>query len=233
MRAIETLTVVFQTRFKPSAAWRVGRATLLAAVLAGVLFAAATAGARDFAENWATNLPPLKAEVKFIGGPGLMPVHRGFVTCGTNKFTFLLPEGYRLETADPQKITLASADLKCLITWRLLNPMPSESTELDPAHYRELLLSRHPGGKILETFSLSAVGRHGPAFDLRWSGAGGLARRERTLFVLSTAGVLEFSLVTSLDRFDAGRQDFDAVLVSFRASDGNGKLVVPVISNQL
>ena len=163
----------------------------------------------------------------------MMPVHRAFITCGTNKFTFLVPDGYRLETSDPQKIALASADLKCLITWRLRNSMPSEAAELDPAHYREVLLSRHPGGKILETFSLSAVGHRGPAFDMRWSGAGGLARQERVLFVPSTAGVLEFSLLSSLDRFNASRQDFDAVLVSFRASDATGKLVVPMISNQL
>ena len=210
-----------------------GRSTLLAPALLGAFLAGATASAVALEEYMATNVPPLKAEVKFIGGPGLMPVNRAFVSCGTNKFTFLMPEGYRLESSDPQKLTLASADLKCLITFRVRNPIPPEATELDPEYFRQLLLSRHPGGKILETFSLSAVGRRGPAFDMRWDGAGGLARQERSLFVLSTAGVLEFSLISSLDRIIAGRQDFDAVVVSFRASDDRGKLVVPVISNQL
>jgi hypothetical protein len=162
-----------------------------------------------------------------------MPVNRTYVTCGTNKFTFLMPAGFRLDTTDPQKLTLVSADLSRLLIWHILGPLPSEAAELDPAQYRELLLSRHPGAKILEEFSLGAVGRHGPAFDLRWGAAGGLERRERVLFIPAPAGVLEFSLVSSLEKFEAGRQEFDGLLVTFRASDANGKLVVPMISDKL
>ena len=207
--------------------------TLFAATVAGTLLLPQPAGAADAAENCATNPSALKAEVKFLGGPGLMPVNRGFVTAGTNKFTFLMPDGFRLETSDPQKLTLASPDLSCLITWRIVGPAPSEAPAPDHALYRELLLSRHPGSQILEQFTLGAAGRLGPAFDLRWGAAGGLVRRERVLFISSPAGVMEFSLVSSLEKFDAGRQRFDAWLVSFRASDEHGHLAVPVISDRL
>ena len=162
-----------------------------------------------------------------------MPVNRAFVTCGTNKFTFLMPDGFRLDISQPRKLTLVSADLSCLLTWRVLGPMPPEGTPLNHALYRNVLLSQHPGGKILEEFSLAALGRFGPAFDLRWGASGGLARRERIMFIESLAGVVEFSLVSSLEKFEAGKQEFDAWRLSFRASDANGKLVVPMMSNKL
>ena len=206
--------------------------SLFAVTILGSFLPARLAAATDTAGNWATNPPPLKVDVKFIGGPGLMPVNRAFVTCGTNKFTFLMPEGFRLDTSDRQKVTLISADYNCLLAWRVLGPMPAEGTAFDHALYRDVLLSRHPGGKILEEFSLGALGRYGPAFDLRWGAKGGLARRERVVFIPSLAGVLEFSLVSSLEKFDAGTAEFDALRLSFRASDANGKLAVPMMSNK-
>jgi hypothetical protein len=207
--------------------------SLFAATVAGTLLLPRQVGAADAAENCATNPSPLKAEVKYLGGPGLMPVNRAFVTAGTNKFTFLMPDGFRLETSDPQKLTLVSADFNCLITWRIVAPAPPEAPAPDQALYRELLLNRHPGSQILQAFTLGAAGRLGPAFDLRWGAAGGLVRRERVLFISCPAGVMEFSLVSSLEKFDAGRQRFDAWLVSFRASDEHGHLAVPMISNLL
>jgi hypothetical protein len=193
-----------------------------------------SARAEDLPEIWATNPPPpLKADVKYIGGPGLIPVNRVFVSCGTNQFTFLVPDGFRLDASDPRKLTLVNADFTCLITWRVLGPVPTQEAGPDQSFYREMLLKRHPGGKILEEFSLSALGRYGPAFDLRWGGAGGLARRERLLFIPTLAGIVEFDLVSSLETFGARIQQFNDVLVNFRASDEHGKLVVPMISNRI
>ena len=87
--------------------------------------------------------------------------------------------------------------------------------------------------KILGEFSLGALGRLGPAFDLRWNATGGGPRRERIVFIPAHAGVMEFSLVSSLEKFEAARPDLDYLLVSFRASDTNGKLVVPILSDRL
>jgi hypothetical protein len=171
-------------------------------------------------------------QIKHVGGPGLIPADFTYVTFGASKFGFVLPAGFRLETEDAQKVTLVSADFSCVLAFRVLDPASSGTTELDPASYRELLLSRHPGGKILEEFSLAAASRRGPAFDLRWNATGAVPRRERVLFIPSAAGVLEFSLVASLDKFEAGRQGFDALLVSFRAADANGRLIMPVLSNR-
>ena len=181
----------------------------------------------------ATNRPAYLTQIKHVSGPGLLPGDFAYVTFGTNKFGFVRPAGFRLEMTDAQKVTLISADLSCLLTFRVLEPLAPGTSELDPAPYRDLLISRHPGCKILEELSQNAVNRSGPVFDLRWNATGAVQRRERILFIPSDAGVLEFSLVSSLESFEAGRQGFNALLITFRAADADGRINMPQLSNRL
>jgi hypothetical protein len=181
----------------------------------------------------ATNRPAYLTQVKRVAGPGLFPADFAYVTLGTNKFGFVMPDGYRLETQDRQKVTLVSADLNCLLTFRMLEPAQGGDGELDPAYYRQLLLDSHPGGKIVDEFSLAAVSRRGPAFDLRWNADRTVPRQECVLFISSAVGLLEFSLVSSLERFQAGRQAFGSFILSFRAAEPDGRLVMPRFSDQL
>jgi hypothetical protein len=206
---------------------------LFAATLASLPVWAQPADPADPPFNLATNRPAYLTHIKHVGGIGLLPADFAYVTFGTNKFGFVMPAGFRLETKDAQKVTLVSADLSCLLTFRVLESLPPGTTELDPALYRDLLLSRHPGCKILEEFSQAAVSRRGPAFDLRWNATGAVQRRERVVLIPSNAGVLEFSLVSSVENFEAGRQGFNALLITFRAADADGRLNMPVLSNRL
>ncbi len=162
-----------------------------------------------------------------------MPTDRVYVTAGGSKFAFLIPAGFRLQSAEAQQVVLVSRDYNAAITWRLHGSTLSESGELDAAPYRALLLSRHSGGKILEEFTLPALGRHGPAFDFLWGAAGGRPNRELVVFVPALAGVMEFGLLCSPEKLDAFRAEFDLMRSSFRASDASGKLVVPIISDKL
>ena len=183
--------------------------------------------------NLITNRPLYVTQVKRVGGPGLIPADFAYVTFRTNKFGFVMPAGFRLETEDAQKVTLVSADFSCLLTFRVLDPALPGATELDPAPYRDLLLSRRRGGEILEEFSQVAASRRGPAFDLRWNATGSVPRRERVLFIPSDAGVLEFSLDSSLEKFEAGRQAFSSLLITFRTPEADGRLRMPVLSDRL
>jgi hypothetical protein len=205
----------------------------IAATLLPFCLLAGAASAAEPAWSCASNAPPLQVDLRHEGGPGLAAANRVYVTAGTNKFAFQLPEGFRLETADPQKITLVSADYNSLLTWRILGPVPSGNPGLSSASCRELLMERHPGGKIMEEFTLASLGRRGPAFDFRWSAKGGGPRDERIVFIPALAGVLEFSLVSSPERFKAAQSELGLLLLSFRASDAKGKLVVPILSNKL
>jgi hypothetical protein len=205
----------------------------LAATLAGLPVWAQPACPADAPVNLATNGPTYSTHIKHVGGPGLLPGEFAYVTFGTNKFGFVMPAGFRLETQDWQKVTLVSADLNCLLTFRMLEPIPGSDGELDPAYYRQLLLNGHPGGKIVDEFSLAAASRRGPAFDLRWNAAGTVPQRERVLFIPSSVGVLEFSLVSSLEKFEAGRQAFNSFLILFRTPEKDGRLDMPMLSDRL
>ena len=180
-----------------------------------------------------TNRAPYRTRVERVDGPGLLPADFAYVTLGTNKFGFVMPEGFRLETQDAQKVTLVNRDFNCLLTFRLLETGPGGKTEPDAAYYRELLLNRRPGGTILEEFSLVAASRRGPAFELRWNADRTVPRRERVLFIPWDAGVLEFSLISSLEKFETGRQAFSSFLLTFRTPEADGRLIMPVLSNRL
>lgn len=181
----------------------------------------------------AFRLPPVTAIVKYEGGPDLMPTYVAYITCGTNKFGFAMPDGFRLSVSDSNRVTLVSRDLNSLINWRIIAPASTNGTELDPAQYRSLLMSRHPGGKMLAEFPLVAACQRGPAFEMRWSGPGGLERQELAVFVNSPLGVMEFDLVSSLEQFGSARQKMNTTLLTFRCSDEQGKLVMPVFSNRM
>ena len=209
------------------------RFSLFAATIVPFWLLAGPASAADLGWSGASNPPPLRVEIRYEGGPGLAPAYRAYVTAGTNKFAFQMPAGFRLETSDPQSVTLVSADYNCVLTWRILGPVPPESPILDPASCREVLLQRRSGGKILEEFNLPALGQRGPAFDLRWNANGGMPRCERVAFIPALAGVLEFSLVASPEKFLAAQPEFDLLLLTIRASDAKGKLVVPMLSDKL
>ena len=206
---------------------------LFAATLASLPLRAQQASPVGALTNLASTRPLYLTDVKHVGGPDLIAADFAYVTFATNKFGFVMPAGFRLETQDPQKVTLVSADFNCLLTFRVLEALAPGAAELDPAAYRDLVLSRHPGGRILEEFSLAAADRRGPVFDLRWNATGSVPRRERVLFIPADAGVLEFSLVSSLDKFEAGRQGFSSLLATFRAAGADGRLVMPMLSNRL
>ena len=212
--------------------WAIKRFKLFAVTFVPFGLLAWSARAADPAWGCASNLPPLRVEVRHEGGPGLLAAYRAYVKAGTNKFAFQMPTGFRLDKADPQSVTLVSEDYNCVLTWRILGPVPPGSAEL-PAALRELLLQRHPRGQIVQEFTMPALSQHGPAFDLRWNANGGMPRCERAAFMQSLAGILEFSLVASPEKFKAARPDYDLLLISFRASDAKGKLVVPILSDKL
>ena len=185
------------------------------------------------AASGTTNLPPYRVRVEHVGGPGLMPANFAYVNFGTNKFGFVMPEGFRLETENWERVTLVNADLSCLLTFRVIESFPPGTTELDADGCRRLVLDSHAGCKILQEFTLAGASQRGPAFDVQWNAARGVPRRERLLFVATNAGVLEFSLVGSPERFEQGHPAFNFLLTTFRTPQQNGRLVMPVMSDKL
>lgn len=168
-----------------------------------------------------------KFQVSIVNQAGLasVPVYRAFVTVGTNKFSFGAPSNFRID-AYPEKILFNSTDYSCFLTFRIMDSALPDTAQLKAESYRDLLLSRYPGAKIVGEFSISAANRSGPAFDLQWKNSGGVMQSARVAFVPSAAGVLEFTLIARTDKFSEGQQSFDAMLASFMQGDGS-KLRIP------
>jgi hypothetical protein len=165
--------------------------------------------------------------------PGRQPVFRAYLTSGTNKFAFLVPGGFVMDanTTAGNAISLINGDYNCWLTVRLLGQSPDVAAAPDPETCRQWLLSRHPGAKILEEFSLTAADRSGPAFNAQWETSGGSLQSARVAFIPSAAGILEFSLLAGADKLPRHIASLNTVLVSFRASV-NGKLEVPPLSDK-
>ncbi len=173
----------------------------------------------------------LKAEVRTDQEQGALPAQRVFVTAGTNRFAFSLPAEFHLEPGRGDLVSVASEDFHMVLTLRIA-PWSLGNHESRAAFWREKLLDQHPGAKIVDEFSLMAAGRRGPAFDASWSASGGLQRIERAAFIPVPAGTLEFSLVATTDAFAKGRSDLNFLMLTFRASDLQGKLDLPRFSNK-
>src|SRR5579863_9140330 len=62
------------------------------------------------------------ATVSHEEGPGVLPADRVYVTAGTNKYSFLVPAGYRMETWANRQVALVSRDYNCQITFQLVGP---------------------------------------------------------------------------------------------------------------
>jgi hypothetical protein len=201
-------------------------------VLAGVLRVAWLFAAGARADDLPALPPPLQVTV-VNAMPRGEPVFRACVTAGTNKFAFLVPGGFRLDAnhSTPEVISLVSKNYNGWLTLRIAGPMPEGGKELESGPCRELLLSRHPGAKILNEFSLTAAGRSGLAFDLQWEMTGGMMQSMRVAFIPSEVGVLEFSLAASQRAFSKYQGSFNTMLISFRASV-NGKLEAPPLSDK-
>ncbi len=214
---------------------RVSKITLAGAltVLAFRVCVLIAATAEDATATSPAYTNALKASVVYEGGPDLIPTYITYINFGTNKFGFALPENFRLQNTSPDRLTLVSADLNSLINWRIVGPSPTNDVPLDPAVFKEMLMQRHPGGKILAEFSQKAGGKIGPAFEMRWSGEGALERMELAIFVASPAGIIEFDLVSSLEKYGSARQKMNKALLSLRWNDEQGKLTMPVFSNKL
>lgn len=178
------------------------------------------------AEGGATNPPPaLKAAVRgddFVGG---RTVNHAYVTFGTNRFSFIVPDGYRVDSSNPEKLVVVNEGYDCFIGFRVVSSMPPDTRELKADTCRELLLSRYPGAQITEEYIRTVANHSGPAFDFQWRNASGTMQAGRVIFVPMTAGIVEFSLITREDIISVGRQFFHALVRTFR-TDESGKLEV-------
>jgi len=180
-----------------------------------------------------TNWPSFAAEVRHEEGPGVFPTERAYVMIGTNRCAFVVPAGLHLSVPVQNDVTLLSADFDSILTVRVVDRPGVDPGDPTPTALRGSLLYEHPGAAILDTFSLVAEGRRGPALDAGWSDPGGISRRVRVTWIPAPGGLLEFCVVCPAKDFAECQRRLSTVLLTFRSADASGKLHLPVLSDKL
>jgi hypothetical protein len=156
-------------------------------------------------------------------------VLRGVVLTETNRYSFVLPPGTRLQSdVDTKKITVVAADSGCALTMQVVNA-PSTNAALPEL---EVLRGQVPGrftdGKIVNETSMNPGSDSGPAFDVAWHLALD-SMTTRVGFVPVPGGWLEFNFTAKSGKFQAQLARLNQFMLSFRRSGPEGELKVQKI----
>lgn len=177
------------------------------------------------AETPGTNAPALKVDVRRNVEGTYIPYRFAFITAGAEKFTFLIPESYRVDTTDPAKVKLASADFSVMIIVGMNGG--SVGTKLESAALRARVQANYPDAVINTEQTIGANGQTAPAIDFTWKADTGVTRKSRTAYIPSTVGLIEFTLTASPEKFEASVSELNLVLLTFRSGkDGKFDYVV-------
>jgi hypothetical protein len=192
-------------------------------------FAAAHAAETVTGELETTNSPALTVDVHRNVEGTFTPYRIAFVTAGTDKFTFLMPEGYRLDTSNPSRVRLASPDFSGLISIGLASEFPL-GVRMDADTLRTQVMTNYSDATIRATTTVCANGQTAPAIDFLWKADSGLTRLTRTTFIPTTGGLMEFTLTASPEKFEASLHELNLIMLTFR-SGVNGKFDFVIGSN--
>lgn len=197
--------------------------TGMAMMLAGSALAAEIGDASE--EASVTNRPVLAVNVRSNVEGTYMPYRYAFLSCGLERFTFLVPDAYKVDTADPACVKLFSPDYKVLISVGL--PADSIIGKVEMAALKKRVMENYPEAVIKLEHALATSDASSPALDFTWKASGEITRRTRTTLIPTTAGVMEFTMTSSPEKFTAGARELDWVLMTFRSGrDGKFDYVV-------
>lgn len=169
-----------------------------------------------------TNTPAMAVDIRRGVAGSDMPYRYAFISVGKEKYTFLVPEGYRVDTSDPLKVKLASPDYSSLITLGLSSRSTGATTKMDAETLQAHVLAHHPNATIKSGQTVCVNGETAPALDYIWKTESGITRAARTAFISTSSGLLEFTINTSPDQFEPGLAQLNLIALTFRTGS-NGK----------
>ena len=162
---------------------------------------------------------------EFRGGSNERQVQRVYFTLGTNQFALTVPEGYRADASNPQKIVFSDVNSTCFITCHFTDITASDANQSQDDAFRDLALSQFPGGTVTDQVPASAAGHRGTAFELRRRNSFGQEESACMAFIPTVAGLMEFDLLANPVNFSNGRQAFKVLLSGVFSNEG-GRLVI-------
>lgn len=165
-------------------------------------------------------------------GDNVFPTRCATLSIGTNQFAFLLPLNSQLESSDQSRVVVASRDHSRTFTISINSFIPAGVAPPDPEACHASLATEFPGSTIQSESGTYVANQSGWVFDVRWNASTNNVRVARVAYVPSLAGVLEFSMVSSLAKSVEANADFNFMMLSFRASGPDGKIVFPSLSSK-
>jgi hypothetical protein len=198
------------------------------AIMLGIGFQAfADETARDIAT---TNQPAMSVSVHAKIEGSFMPYRYAFITAGAAKFTFLVPDRYRVDSSDPTNVKLISPDCSCFIVVGIRNGESVRSvTSVETLH--NYVNEHYLDVQFLGDQTVSVGGQTAPGVDFNWKADQDIIRTTRTSFFPTATGMLEFTLTTSPDKFQTGLNELNLVMLTFRTGI-NGRFDYVIGSNQ-
>jgi hypothetical protein len=203
-------------------------AVVLAYSILGFLTLAEKSGAQQYTPDNQTNSTPLQVALKRGETVGNNQVQRAFLMCGTNKYVFIVPSGFRADASSPNKILITDAGNNCFITLRFGESTLAPGQPLGIAACRAEVLNRYPTAKISREFTALVANHSGPAFDLIWNNPSGVEQSAQVIFIPFSAGVMEFDLLTSSNKFNDGRNILTVLLGSIQNNEEGTIEIIPL-----
>lgn len=207
-----------------------GRNLLLhATVILGVVFRASAAETEDAAVA-PTNQPAMSVAVHAKVEGSFLPYRYAFITAGSAKYTFLVPDRYRVDSSDPTKVKLISPDCSCFIVVGI-GSGGSVGSARTAETLREYARDHYSDVQFLGDQVVCANGQCVPGVDFNWKADMDITRSTRTAFFPTANGTLEFTLTTSPEKFQMGLNELNLVMLTFRTGV-NGRFDYVIGSNQ-
>jgi hypothetical protein len=146
------------------------------------------------------------------------PYHCAFITAGENKFTFIIPQGFRLKS-DPAsgRLVIGNSTGVGSISFAILSSDP-DGSPITSEECRAAALRMHQDARIVQGFTPRVLGRSGQGVDLEWKVSDGLYECQRVAYVPTPFGVFMFTATSGRKGFPEIRDGLDVVLATFRSS---------------
>lgn len=153
------------------------------------------------------------------------------VVAESNKFSFLPPQGWQVET-DPvlKRIELTRIPGGSRITIDIIEASLSPRAEGRSETLLARALTRFAGATLVEEIRVSALGKVNPAFDLEWRASNGSRRKARVGFIPFDGGFLEYALSGSSENATQDCRSLNQLFLSLRTARMNGKLELPSVT---
>lgn len=148
-----------------------------------------------------------------------IPFYDAFVTAGEDKFTFVVPQGFRLK-GDPGagRLLLCNPEGDCALSFTIVKNGENQGEPMSAEALQAAVLKLHPHAVMLKEFSASTISQCGPGVDIQWKAEGEIYQCERLSLIRTSYGTFIFTACSSRRRFSEAQSDIGLIMATFRAS---------------